>query len=888
MASSAVTVAVRCRPFSQREIDAGAENVISMEGNSTSIVPGDKRATGKGHTFAFDYSFNSFDHDSPSYASQEVVYNSLGKAILENTFDGYNSCLFAYGQTGSGKTYTMLGYGDDVGIIPRICKELFLRAGEKMQSSDGNWDCRVQVSYMEIYNERCRCLLNPRAKECKPREHPVTGPYVDGLTQVIVYSFEEIERLMDEGNKTRTVACTNMNATSSRSHAIFTINFTQMADKKTDPRGKGTEKVSRINLVDLAGSERADKTGATGDTLKEGANINKSLVCLGKVIAALADQAAGDKKKKGSHIPFRDSALTWVLKENLGGNSRTIMLAALSPHQSNYEESLSTLRYADRAKRIKTHAVVNEDPTSKRIRELQEEVERLKMLLSEATPAKETKPQEEEGEEEEEGGASPRGGEEEYESLSAAQQLAMTAKALEEASMSWDAKEEQNKEIKEERQKALEDMGIVVEMDKSRPSLVNLNEDPFMSECLVYYLKDPGVTVVGSGEGLDEKPDIKLEGYFIAAHHCDIEIGSDESGEDVARIKVHGDAEVYVNGSTVQGTADLPPRARIILGQRHVFRFSHPRLDGKLATNSSGQPVDYFMAMQEKFEKEKEKFRQELISEVQSKGQQQEVKVAETERRARASSLRRQQAEAKIKELERNLKLTTAPNSLTAITGATPPPQNPEKLAPAGSGAQSRGGLQTSAGGRIKHVDVNLFSANRRQVQRIPPQLMRRYKLILIGHEEVGKTSLRKCWQSDPMFFKKLPEVMCTTGIEVQSHRLKYTGYGMGSSSDDDLELSVLDFAGQEVYHSHSLFLTPRTVYCFVWKMSNVSQDDENCGMSDFEEERMMNWLDEVYSKAPGACAVIIGTHKDELQDQRMANINLILKTVKERFEEYV
>ena len=181
-------------------------------------------------------------------------------------------------------------------------------------------------------------------------------------------------------------------------------------------------------------------------------------------------------------------------------------------------------------------------------------------------------------------------------------------------------------------------------------------------------------------------------------------------------------------------------------------------------------------------------------------------------------------------------------------------------------------------------VDVGLFQATRKQVARVPPQLLRKFKIILLGHEEVGKTSLKKCWQSgDPRFFKKLPDVMCTTGIESQDHKVRYEGHGAGAKTDDDLTLSVLDFAGQEVYHSHSLFLTQRTVFCFVWKMTNSDEGE----MSEIEESRMMGWLDEVYSKAPGSSAVIIGTHKDELPNQNLTYVNNVLLKVKKRFQEY-
>lgn len=226
-----------------------------------------------------------------------------------------------------------------------------------------------------------RDLLNPSTKgNLKVREHPSLGPYVEDLAKLVVGSFQEIEHLMDEGNKARTVAATNMNATSSRSHAVFTLILTQ---KRHDVEtGFDTEKVSRISLVDLAGSERANSTGATGARLKEGAEINRSLSTLGRVIAALAEFSSAKGKKAKPQVPYRDSVLTWLLKDSLGGNSMTAMIAAISPADINWDETLSTLRYADSAKRIKNHAVVNEDPNAKMIRELKEELEQLRAKLS--------------------------------------------------------------------------------------------------------------------------------------------------------------------------------------------------------------------------------------------------------------------------------------------------------------------------------------------------------------------------------------------------------------------------------------------------------------------------------------------------------------------------
>ena len=271
----------------------------------------------------------------------------------------------------------MMGYGKEYGVIPKICQTMFNRIATIQQ--DTALTCTVEVSYLEIYNERVRDLLNPSNKgNLKVREHPSTGPYVEDLAKLVVRSFEEIENLMDEGNKARTVAATNMNETSSRSHAVFTLTLTQ---KRHDAEtSMDSEKVSRISLVDLAGSERATSTGATGARLKEGAEINRSLSTLGRAIAALADVTAG-KKKNASMVPYRDSVLTWLLKDSLGGNSMTAMIAAISPADINFEETLSTLRYADSAKRIKNHAIVNEDPNARMIRELKEELAQLRSKL---------------------------------------------------------------------------------------------------------------------------------------------------------------------------------------------------------------------------------------------------------------------------------------------------------------------------------------------------------------------------------------------------------------------------------------------------------------------------------------------------------------------------
>lgn len=338
--------------------------------------------------FTFDNSFWSHDTKDEHYAEQDDVYNSLGEEFLDHNFEGYHTCIFAYGQTGSGKSYTMMGTQDKPGLIPRTCEDLFERI-QAAQNENSNVAYNVRVSYFEVYNEHVRDLLVPYNPNNPPnylkiRESPSEGPYVKDLTEVPVRNINEILRYMKNGDASRTVASTKMNDTSSRSHAVFTIMLKQIHhDMETD---ETTERSSRIRLVDLAGSERAKSTEATGARLREGSNINKSLTTLGRVIAALADPKAGRGKRKDV-VPYRDSILTWLLKDSLGGNSKTAMIACIAP--SDYDETLSTLRYADQAKRIRTRAVVNQDQISTAERDAQiaamaEEIRVLQLSVSDS------------------------------------------------------------------------------------------------------------------------------------------------------------------------------------------------------------------------------------------------------------------------------------------------------------------------------------------------------------------------------------------------------------------------------------------------------------------------------------------------------------------------
>lgn len=586
-----IKVVVRCRPFNSREHDRGAKCIVEMKDNQTVLTPPDNiggkplKAGDHGQkVFAFDKSYWSFDKNAPNYAGQSNLFDDLGQPLLDNAFQGYNNCIFAYGQTGSGKSYSMMGYGKDAGIIPMICQDMFRRINEMQQ--DKNLRCTVEVSYLEIYNERVRDLLNPANKgNLKVREHPSTGPYVEDLAKLVVGSFQEIENLMDEGNKARTVAATNMNETSSRSHAVFTLMLTQ---KRFDPETKmAMEKAAKISLVDLAGSERANSTGATGARLKEGAEINRSLSTLGRVIAALADLSTG-KKKKGAagQVPYRDSVLTWLLKDSLGGNSMTAMIAAISPADINYDETLSTLRYADSAKRIKNHAVVNEDANARMIRELKEELAVLRSKLGgggaaagAGLPMEEVYAEGTPLEQQIVSITAPDGTVKKVSKAEIAEQLSQSEKLLQDLNQTWEQKLAKTEEIHKERESALEELGISIEKGfigmstpKKMPHLVNLSDDPLLAECLVYNLK-PGITTVGNVESnADHQANIRLNGSRILHEHCVFENAADGT---VTVIPKEG-AAVMVNGKRVTEPYQLHSGYRIILGDFHIFRFNHP------------------------------------------------------------------------------------------------------------------------------------------------------------------------------------------------------------------------------------------------------------------------------------------------------------------------
>ena len=367
-----VKVVVRCRPLSQGEMSDGKKGIVNMDTKLGQIAIKNPKLDDKEppKTFTFDivYNWNT---------EQITLYQETASPIVDSCLEGYNGTIFCYGQTGTGKTFTMEGASGDKtkGIIPNAFDHVF-RAIET--SEDKKF--LVRASFLEIYNEEVRDLLAKNStNKLELKENVDTGVYVKNLTSFVVKGVSEICNVLAVGKKNRTVGTTLMNRDSSRSHSIFTI-VIECSETVNAESGDSKIRVGKLNLVDLAGSERQSKTGATGERLKEATKINLSLSALGNVISALVDGRSG-------HIPYRDSKLTRLLQDSLGGNTKTVMVANIGPADYNYDETMSTLRYANRAKNIKNKPRINEDPKDAMLREFQTEIARLKAQLQGAQGA---------------------------------------------------------------------------------------------------------------------------------------------------------------------------------------------------------------------------------------------------------------------------------------------------------------------------------------------------------------------------------------------------------------------------------------------------------------------------------------------------------------------
>jgi Kinesin motor domain len=358
-----VKVVVRCRPLNSREQAHGSQQIIHMNSKQQSVYlekPDDVSGRAS-KTFTFDQVYD------PN-CTQAQVYEETARPIVESVMNGYNGTIFAYGQTGTGKTFTMEGLiGDEHmrGIMPNAFYNIF----ETVNQASNNCHFAVKVSMLEIYQDNVYDLLNTEKlrKPMEVRESKKDGVFVPGLTERKAMGVDDLVAALLTGQKARATGATAMNQSSSRSHSILTVNVARL---ETDESGTQHWRSGKLNLVDLAGSERQKKTKAVGERLDEAKAINLSLTALGNVIKALVNV-------KATHVPFRDSKLTRLLQDSLGGNTKTLMIANVGPADYNYDETISTLRYADRAKKIKNKPTINEDPKDAKLRELQERIQLL-------------------------------------------------------------------------------------------------------------------------------------------------------------------------------------------------------------------------------------------------------------------------------------------------------------------------------------------------------------------------------------------------------------------------------------------------------------------------------------------------------------------------------
>ena len=684
---SAVQVAVRIRPLNPRESalhaqplcrrHPGSANTVLLEPpinrtNRRSLSPlyadnGSTEAQTFGYDFVYDDNEQQVGGSSADY--QQRLFDDIGLQILDNALSGYNVSLLAYGQTSSGKTYSMMGQSDadsaTAGLIPRVCSALFehINTAPSTSPSGDKLLRKVECSYLEIYSEKIRDLLDPTHRNLRIRENPKTGPYVDGLSVCAVSSYDELAALMSAGNAERTIASTNMNAESSRSHAVFTVIYTQTTMDETTKLS--SDVVSKVQLVDLAGSERVEQSGASGVRLREASQINKSLTTLGRVVQALAERseksvgggatglahrhsvsiggtmAAPMRRPRASvlsknddvFIPFRDSVLTWLLKESLGGNSRTIMLACVSPADSNWEETVSTLRYASRAKSIVNTARINEDPNAQLIRTLKAEIDTLRSQLAQSTTATSPPPPAQSPSSStgltftyaatsQSPNSTLREKDDELLQMNAhiarlQAELTASSVSMLEREAAWEARLQEARELEARRMKDMEGRGVSVRRnERELPFMVNLNEDPALSESLIYYVAD-GTTTVGSrkrrrrkaqAEQEDEKAEQVESGTVndsgVSEERKEAEESDDEDGaqdkerrivlsgihvkEDHCTLTKHAhgvimapipfvQAETHINGELLTEERMLMHGDRVVIGGQHYFRFSRSK-----------------------------------------------------------------------------------------------------------------------------------------------------------------------------------------------------------------------------------------------------------------------------------------------------------------------
>eukprot|EP00755_Sulcionema_specki_P020427 Sspe_Gene.12519::Locus_4273_Transcript_2_2_Confidence_0.667_Length_4872::g.12519::m.12519/K10392/KIF1; kinesin family member 1 len=883
-----VSVAVRVRPLNARE--KNSKQVVRVQSDIATVFLAPGGGSTQPHRFTFDHVWDSTDRHGDDFADQKKVYGDVGRKVLEVAFKGYNACIFAYGQTGSGKSFCMMGADpeDDelAGIIPRLCRDIF----ERVAATSGNspeakaqgaaqLSYKVEASYLEIYQERVKCLLNPKKDNLRVREHPTTGPYVEDLTKLVVNRFDAILRLLEDGNKVRHVASTQMNDASSRSHAIFTLTLTQT--KKYEQKNGNMvshDTVSKVNLVDLAGSERAKSTGATGQTLAEGAQINKSLSTLGLVISGLADLS---KKKRGGvgrlHIPFRDSTLTWLLKDNLSGNSKTFMISTISPAEINHDETLSTLRYADRAKSIVTKATVNEDPNTKLIRQLREEVAKYKQQIADyetkLAERKEAGGEVDTEKQVEEATPSPRIEDDMImttprvpmnpgEARSLRNKLQAIEKLMSEAGRTWEEKEELSRQELQAHQETMQELGITVKVDKSQPHLVNLVP---CGEWIVRYLAKDETLVVGSAESCD----LLLSEDGTQPEHFKVS----RDGDDV-QIVALGEAVVQVqdiDGSTTELTASSAPyrleHGCCVEAGEAYMRFVDP------------QASEDRISKQKKMQREvrsrsrawsgNDRGDTALPPSMSPREDEQVVKQKEEEMRCRIQAELRAEHEREREEMRQRLHgqwsgMATPRKSLKSLSPELKVSQAPvvsqkpviPMLKLGEVPREASPGQPFSAGSRPSTAVSSDMVQSLPQTARLignyqsNDHTLKVYKhgLVFLGPEGGGKTSILRCLEKEPGFFSKKgrPTVRPTVGVEVEEMKV--------AIEREQVELQVIDTSGHPSYTAVIPFALPdaRCIFAIVWNLAER-----------FDEQEIKQWLNLAHSLAPGSPVVILCTHRD-------------------------
>ena len=653
-----IKVAIRVRPFNAREQQMNSDLCVKMNSDTTEVIDEDGKTPMK--SFTLDHCFwshNGFveeadgylkpDGPTSKYADQKQVYKMLGKDLLSNALEGYNCCLFAYGQTGSGKSYSIFGYGNNKGIVPMLCNEL-LDGNHLSNSEDRSFT--LAISMLEIYNEKVQDLLVPISQRprggLKVRENVKIGVFVENLLKYEVGNYEEIEQVIAEGNKNKTLASTLMNATSSRAHTIITLELIQ----KEVTLGKQTQKTSVINLVDLAGSEKVSKTGAKDDRLKEACSINKSLSVLGIVINQLYKKSEGHK----TIVSYRDAVLTYILRNALGGNSRTTMVCSISPARDNIDETISTLRYADQAKRIKQHAVINESETDKLIKELKMENDNLKEMLAKL-----------------QAGGSVKNIDDIQE------QIKEISHAIENRSIITQNKVSQQRKMTSniyEHPHATEDL-------TKQPHMLNLNEDPLLDGKIHYSFKETPIVVIGRATGDDlntmemtgskVQRKIVLNGVGIQEEHA--RISYNEHGLFLHISNEAAASNVFVNGDTMDNFEDengngysrqLEDLDRIVIGTSSTFLIRLP-LNGVVSdkVECDGRKIDWEFCQMEKMKNQEraenerlKQFYEEKEKELAEK--EQELKSAfEKEKESYEMMIRDQQKSFKEKMQDMQISL---------------------------------------------------------------------------------------------------------------------------------------------------------------------------------------------------------------------------------------